>query len=187
MILPRRELVMLGVGIVVGHFLIPTDIHAQALSAAAGLGTPGVPATDGGTAAAITKMFTDFVRRFSWGKRQPPDWVPLAVAFVAGPVAVWLLYVAANRIVEGASGIANIIIGGLLAGTGGAVLLTQVSAMSRAPEANIPTPVAKLSPDDRAALCCTNPDCANVRGRLPNPAVASTLPTPPNPAAPLRG
>lgn len=186
----RRDLLWLIAGYWLALLTVPHAALAQvgAVTSTAQALNP----SDSGTAAALTKFLTDILRRVISGEKQVATWVPLVIAAVLGPLITALLAVASGMdLTDGRVVAGVVIIGGLLAATGGAVLLTAGHAMSRDPAANIPTVLAGVPSQQRAQLCCMHADCRTVQQAMTQvasgqPAVpveaAQAVPTsPPNP------
>lgn len=157
----RRDFLYL----VAGYWLALLTLPHVALAQMAGTPTlaPGVPATDQGTAAALTKFMTDLGRKIWSGEQRAPEWAPLVLAAIFGPIVTAIIALAGGVNLANGQALAGVIIGGLLAATGGAVLLTAMHSASRDPASNLPPALTTVPPEQRAQLCCTNPDCRTVR------------------------
>jgi hypothetical protein len=192
----RRDALFFFAGLWVGMIVGPVaSVFAQPPVTAAGSGQgPGLVSLDQGTAAALTKFFTDLGRRVWGGERQAPGWAPLLLAAIFGPALTALIAVSLGINLTDGPTVAKVVIGGWLAATGGAVLLTAMHDQSRDPAANVPASLTTVPPQERAQLCCLHGDCrtvqmAGTQAAAGQPAVpveaAQPVPTsPPNPPPP---
>ncbi len=162
----RRDILIFGSGFLCGMFLAPlATVHAQAASVATATGIAGLPQPDSGTAGVLTKFFTDLAKRFMGGEEKAPEWAPLTMAAVLGPVITALITMASGVSLTDPATIAKVVLGGFIAGTAVAVLLTQGHNASHAPEVNLAPHIAAIPPLVRASLCCTNADCTNTQAQ----------------------
>lgn len=187
----RRDILIFGSGFLCGMFLAPiASVHAQAVGVASATGIAGLPQPDSGTAGVLTKFFTDLGKRVWGGDERAPEWAPLTMAAILGPVITALITMASGVSLTDPATIAKVVLGGFIAGTAVAVLLTQGHNASHAPEVNLPPRIAAIPPLVRASLCCTNADCTNSQAQTQtiqaavNGVPSDAIPTPSN-AAPI--
>jgi hypothetical protein len=138
----------------VGGWIVVVLVATQIGSQIAPGGSPAIEAATGGTASAFAAFFTNLVKR-AWGGKDghPPEIVPIITAGLFGVVGTVLVMVGLQQDVTQPAVASKAVVDGVLAGGGGAVMLSESFRAAR------PNLVDLVKDERTIGPCCTHTEC----------------------------